>query len=125
MLVVLEGRVEPFELAAPLHVDLLIGVHQDVAHRRVAEQRLQRPEAEDLVDYVAEDGVPLAHAERGALLRNQVEQQRPDLGLRPRPLRRRERFEVQAVEQLPVNVRFELDVLRPRRLGTGPAWRTW
>ena len=55
VLVVLERRRQPLELAAALDVDLLVGVDQDVADRRVAQQRLERPEAEDLVDDVAED----------------------------------------------------------------------
>ncbi len=115
VLVVLERRRQPLELAAALDVDLLVGVDQDVADRRVAQQRLERPEAEDLVDDVAEDHLALGHAERHALFGDQVEQQRADLRLGARPLGRRERLEVQAVEQLAVDVGLQLEVLRPRR----------
>ena len=82
----------------------------------IAQQRLERPEAEDLVDDVAEDRVALAHAERHALFGDQLEEQRPDLGFGARPLGRGQRLEVQAVEQLAVDVGLELDVLRAAAL---------
>ena len=115
VLVVLERRRQPFELAAALDVDVLVGVDQDVADRRVAQQRLERPEAEDLVDDVGEDRLALGHAERHALFGDQVEEQRADFRLGARALGRGERLEVQPVEQLPVDVGLQLEVLRPRR----------
>jgi hypothetical protein len=81
VLVVLERRRQALELAGALDVDLLVRVDEDVADGRIPQQRLERPEPEDLVDHVAEDDLPLAHAERRSLLGDQVEQQRPDLGL--------------------------------------------
>ena len=87
----------------------------------IAQQRLERPEAEHLVDDVAEDRVALAHAERHALFGDEVEEQRADVGFGARPLGRRQRFEVQPVEQLAVDVGLELDVLRPRRLDARPS----
>ena len=86
--------------------------------RRVAQQRLERPEAEHLVDQLAEQHVALAQAERRALLGEQLADERPDLALGARPIGLRQRLEVQAVEQLLVNVRLELDVLRARGSGT-------
>ena len=59
----------------------------------------------------------LGHAERHPLFGDQVEQQRADLRFGARALDRGERLQVQAVQQLPVDVRLQLDVLRPRRLG--------
>ena len=47
-------------LPCALDVDVLVGVDQDVADRRVAQQRLERPEAEDLVDDVGEERLALA-----------------------------------------------------------------
>ena len=82
---------------------------------RIAKERLQRPEAEDLVDHVAQDDFALAHAERHVLFGDQIEEQRADLRLGAWALGGRERLEVQAVEQLPVNVRLQLEILRPRR----------
>ena len=83
---------------------------------RVAQQRLERTEAEDLVDDVAEDDLALGHAERRAFLGDEIEQQRADLRFGARPLGGRQRLEVQAVEQLAMDVRLQLEVLRPRRL---------
>ena len=60
VLVVLERRRQPFELAVALDVDVLVGVDQDVADRRIAQQRLERSEAEDLVDDVPEERLALA-----------------------------------------------------------------
>ena len=59
----------------------------------------------------------LGHAERHRLFGDQIEEERANLGFGPRALGRGQRFEVQPVEQLPVNVRLELDILRPRRVG--------
>jgi hypothetical protein len=69
-----------------IDVDVFVGVDEDIADRRVAQERLERPEAEDFVDHVAEDRVALAHAERHRLFGNQVEQERPDVGLGARAL---------------------------------------
>ena len=60
------------------------------------------------------------HAERRALLRDQLEEQRPDLILRARAVGCRERLEVQPVQQL-VNRSLQLDVLGPELvLRSGP-----
>ena len=82
VLVVLERRRQPVELAAALDVDVLVGVDQDVADRRIAQQRFERPEPEDLVDDIAKNRVALAHAERHALFGNQVEEQRANVRFR-------------------------------------------
>ncbi len=119
MPIVLERRRQPVQFAAALDVDVLVGVDQDVANRGVPQQRLEWPQPEDFVDDVPENRVALAHAERHGLFGNQVEEQRPDVRFGARALGRRQRLEVQAVEQLPVDVGLELDVLRPRRLDTG------
>ncbi len=119
--IVLERRRQPIQLAGALDVDVLVGVDQDVADRRIAQQRLERTQAEHLVDDITEDGIAFAHAERHVLFGDEVEEQRADVGFGARPLGRRQRFEVQAVEQLAVDVRLELDVLRPRRLDARPS----
>ena len=54
--------------AAALDVDVLVGVDEDVVDRRVAQQRLERSEAEDLVEDVAEDRLALGEADRRVLL---------------------------------------------------------
>src|SRR5918994_1987905 len=113
VLVVLERRRQPFELALALDVHVLVGVDQDVAHRGVAQQRLERAQPEDFVDDVGEEGLALAHAERGAFLGDQLEEQRPNLRFGARAVRGCERLEVQAVQQLSVNVGLELEVPGP------------
>ena len=89
VLVVLERGGHLLEHAAALHVHLLVGVHQDVVDRRVAQQRLERPEAEDLVEDVAEDLLALGHRERLVLLGEQLEEQRADVALGARPVHAR------------------------------------
>src|SRR5688572_24168406 len=117
MAVVLERGGQTLELAAALDVDRFVGVDQDVADTRIPQQWLERPEAEDLVDDVAQDALALGHAERHALLGDQVEEQRPNLAFCPRSLRVGQGLEIQAVEKLAVDVPLQLDVLRrPGRL---------
>ena len=79
---------DALEHAAALDEHVLVGVDQDVADRRVAQQRLERPEAEHLVDQLAEQRVALAQAERRALLGEQLAEQRADLALGARRDRR-------------------------------------
>ena len=53
--------------AAALHVDLVGGVDQDVGDGVVLEQRLERAQAEDLVEDFLGDAVALHGTERNAL----------------------------------------------------------
>jgi hypothetical protein len=57
--VVLERRRDLLEATGALDVHLLVGVDEDVVDVRIAEQRLERPEAEDFVEDVAEDQLSL------------------------------------------------------------------
>ena len=114
--IVLERAGHALQHTGSFHVHLLVGVHEDVVDGRVAQQRFERPEPEDLVEDVAEDLLALRHRERLALLAEQLEEQRADVAFGARPIDGRKGLEVQPVQQLPVNVRLQLDVLRPRRL---------
>ena len=125
VLVVLERRRQPLELALALDVDVLVGVDQDVADRRVAQQRLERPETEDFVDDVGEERLALGHAERHALFGDQLEQQRPDFRFRSRAIRRRQRLEVQPVEQFPVYVRLHVEIPGRGASGRGRRRAWW
>ncbi len=116
MTVVLEVGGDLLELAAALDEHVLVGVDQDVADRRVAQQRLQRPEPEHVVEQLDEQRLALAEAERRALFGEQLAEQRADLALGARAIRLRQRLEVQPVEQLLVDAGFQLEVLRTRRL---------
>jgi hypothetical protein len=51
---------------------VLVGVDEDVADRRIAQQRLQRPQAEHVVEDLDEQGFALTEAERRPLLREQL-----------------------------------------------------
>ena len=96
---------------------------------RVAQQRLERPEAEHVVDHLGEERLALAQVERRGFLGEQLSQQRADLGLGAGAIGVGQRLEVQAVEQLAVHVGAQLEILLARRLlnGRGPrvgaAWR--
>ena len=111
---------DALEHAAALHVHLLVGVDQDVADRRVAQQRLERPEPEDFVEHLAEERLALARLSGVAFFGEQLEEQRADFALRARAIGLRQRLEVQAVEQLLVNVGLQLEVL----LRAAPAARS-
>ncbi len=122
--VVLERGGKPLELPAALHVDELVRVHQDVADGGIPEERFQRTQAEDLVDHLGKDDLTLAHAQRRAFFRDQLEEERANLRLRPCTLRVGERLQVQPVQELSMYVGLELEVLRTRRLGPGRAERS-
>ena len=67
--VVDEGRVGCLDLAEALDVDPVMGVDHDLGDRVVAEQRLERPIAEDVVGDLARDLAPLLAGQRGAVER--------------------------------------------------------
>jgi hypothetical protein len=54
---VLERDLGGLEPAVPFDVDLVESIDQDVRDRRVGEQDLERPEAEQLVEDVADDAL--------------------------------------------------------------------
>ncbi len=62
--VVLEHRVDGFELAVFLDVDLIVAIDQDIGDVRVDQNRLERSESEQLVQDVADEAVALEQAER-------------------------------------------------------------
>ena len=77
--IVLKRGRHLFELARALDEHLLVRIDQDVADRLVAEQRLQRSEAEDFVDDVAENRVALGNRQRHAGFGDERRDERPDL----------------------------------------------
>ncbi len=56
------------DLAAPLHVDVAVPVHQNVVHRRVFQQGLERPQPEDLVLDRLDQALALFEGEQHVLL---------------------------------------------------------
>ncbi len=93
------GGLEP---AVPLDVDLVVPVHEDVGDVRVAQQRLERAEAEQLVQDVDDQALALDEAERGRprFLPDHLDDQVADLGLGLLARQSVQPLEVQAVEQL-------------------------
>src|SRR6185437_2388409 len=74
-----EGRGDSRQLAAPLYEDHLRTVHQNVADRRIAEERLDRSESDHLVDDLLYDLVALALAERSGFIAQKIQNRAPDL----------------------------------------------
>ena len=124
VLVVLERRGDAFEHALSLDEDLLVGVDQDVVDRRIAEQRLERPEAEHIVQDLGEQRFAFAQVDRGRLLGQQLTEKSANLTFGARAIRLRQRFQVQPVEQLAVDVATQLQVLRTRALRSRPQERS-
>ena len=116
MAIVLEAGGDTLQTAAALDKDVPMRVHEDVAHRGVAQQRLQRPEPEHVVEHFGEEHLALGKAERRHLLGEQLREQRADFGLGARAIGLRERLEVEAIEQLAMHVRAEIEILRAKRL---------
>jgi hypothetical protein len=63
--VVLERHVGRLEPPVPLDVDLVGAIDQDVRHVGIAQQRLERTQAEQLVDDVRHQAFAFEQAERG------------------------------------------------------------
>ena len=119
MPVVLEARAGPLEPALPLDEDVGMAVDQDVGDRRVLEQRLERAEAEQLVEHVLGQLLALGEVQRCALLSELLRDQVAHLGLdllARQILERREIDEVeQAVVQLDLEVGVAIDIVVQRR----------
>ena len=68
LLVVVELRARPIQLAGALHVDRVPVVDHDLRDLRVTDERLQRTEAKDAVADLADDEQLLLRGERSLLL---------------------------------------------------------
>ena len=101
----------------PLALDehVAIRVDQNVADRRIAQQRLERTETEHVVEDLGEQRFPLRQAERRRFLRQQLREQRADFAFRFGTLDMRERFEVQSTEQLAMDAGAQLEILLSNR----------
>ncbi len=115
MPVVLKRRRHALQLAIPLHVHVLVGIHDDVADGRVAQQRFERSQSEHFVDEFAKQHIAFAQAQRRIFLGEQLADERADLALGAGAVGIGKRFEVEPVQQLSMDDRFELDVVRTRR----------
>ena len=83
----LNDDVGRLELAVPLDVDLVVAVDEDVRDRRIAQQSLERAEAEQLVQDVGDERLALEQAERRLValaLEHAADQARGSPARRPR-----------------------------------------
>jgi hypothetical protein len=64
VLVVEEGAVDPLDAAGPLDVDVAGAVDHHLGDRLVVKQRLERPEAGDVVDHLLDEASPLLAGDR-------------------------------------------------------------
>ena len=127
MAVVFEDDVGFFKLSFTLDEDQIVPVHQDVRHGRVAQQRFERTEPEELVQHVGDERLALEKAERsGRELRFDDDgDDSPNLRLRVLTLHAREPLEIQAVQQLLMNLCLEALIvsgLGSRRCGRCRCW---
>src|SRR5438105_13292187 len=118
MTVVLEARGDPLEPAAALDEDVLMRVDQDVADRRVAQQRLQWSEPEHIVEHLRKEHVALGKAQRRRLFGQQLQQQRANLRFSAGAIGLRERLEVETVQQLAMHLGAQVEILRAKGLWT-------
>ena len=105
--------VDALEHAVALDEHVLVGVDQDVADRRIAQQRLERPEAEHVVESLDEQRFALAEAERRAFFARAARAAACGFRLSARgAVGLGERLEVQAVQQLAMDAGPKLQILR-------------
>jgi hypothetical protein len=79
VVVVLEDHVGQLELAVPLDVDLARAVDHDLGDRLVAEERLERPEADDLVGDLLQHPDPFGAGQGQAFLLDDLAEDLLDL----------------------------------------------
>ncbi len=111
--VVLEARPRELDLPVALHVDVPVGVDQDVRNGRVVHEGLDGPQAEDLVEDLLVELLALlvVHRRRGQLFRENPVREPPDLLLEEVLVQRVDQGEVQHVHQTVVDLAFQLVVL--------------
>ena len=102
--------------AVALDVDLVEAVDQDVGDGRFLEERLQRPQAEDLIEHLLDDPVLLGRGHGHALVHQQALDDAADLGTHAVLGNRRDAFQVQHADQLAMNLALQLEdsVVGPR-----------
>ena len=122
--------VGPLELAAPLDVDVLRRVDQDVGDRRVGEERLERPEAEQLVADFFDETLALVRRERRVFRQQQFFGEPRDFGVKLFGLEQPELRQIHAVDDRAMQARLDLlkiccpvDAMSPRASSRAKARR--
>ena len=108
MVVVAEGHRGLLHLAAPFHVDVLRPVDEDVADGRVLEQEFQRPQAEGLVEHLADELLALVTVEQRVLIVAQVLDDQADLAAQRVAFELSHLGQIELVDQLAVDALLEL-----------------
>ena len=97
------------KLSFTLDEDEIVPVHENVRDRVIAQQRFERTKAEELVQDVRDERLALEKAQRGGreLRFDDDGDNSPNLGLRFLTFHAREPLEIQAVQQLLMNLRLQ------------------
>ena len=106
MPLVAEDGLRGLQLAVTFDVHLVVAVHEDVRDGRVLQQHLERPEPEELMQDVADQGLAFEQAQRRAiaLALEHAADQCADFRLGVFALHAREPIQVQPVQQLLVDL---------------------
>ncbi len=102
MRLVLEAHGHLLELAEALDVDLLMGVDKNVAHGRVLEQRLDRPEPGQLVENLGGEILELARVQQYALGAHIIRNDLGDLCAQLLPREALQHGKIEVVDELTV-----------------------
>jgi len=112
VVVVLEAGPRELDLPVALHVDVAVGVHEDVRYRRVVHEGLDGPQPEDLVKDLLVELLALLVVERRLRLLGEDSLREPaDLLLEELPVEGVDERKVQHVHQAVVDLALELVVL--------------
>ena len=114
VLVVFELHRRAVQFAGALHVDQVRPGHQDVRYRRILQQRLQRSQAEYFVQNFLDVPVFLHQAERRLLFLHQLGDGRPDFRAHALARHRRQRLQVDPVQQFAMQRELQFLVFRRR-----------
>ncbi len=109
--IVLERQAGEFELAAALDVHPVEAVDQDVGDGGIFEQRFERAEAKDFVENLAGQSLALGEAERNRFAVHGIADEDENFLARRFAGGTAEFFQVEAIEDLAMQVGFDLLVL--------------
>ena len=118
MSAVFESDIGLLQNSAALHVDRVVGIDQDVVHRGILQQRLQRPQPKDFVQHFIGNALALAGAERHSLFAHQRQDDGQQRLPRPRVLHEQQLLQVYLLDQLAMDGRLHF-LLRPSQHGLG------
>ena len=111
VLVVFERQAGDFELAGALDVDAVEAVDENVGDGRILEQRLERAEAENFVENLARQALAFGKAERHGLAVDRIADEDKNFFAGGIAGGAAEFFEVEAIEDLAMQVGFDLLVV--------------